>query len=47
MAADPFVKKVMESQRQWASLLVPYRRSTWPPYQFLSDHYWKEQIFLK
>ncbi|HSF31374.1 MAG TPA: TRAP transporter substrate-binding protein [Candidatus Tectomicrobia bacterium] len=47
MAADPFVKKVMESQRQWASLVVPYRRSTWPPYQFLSDHYWKDKIFLK
>lgn len=47
MAADPFVKKVMESQRQWASLVVPYRRSTWPPYEFLSDHYWKEKIFLR
>jgi TRAP-type mannitol/chloroaromatic compound transport system substrate-binding protein len=47
MAADPFVKKVMDSQRQWASVQIPYRRSTWLPYQFLSDYYWKDQIFLK
>jgi TRAP-type mannitol/chloroaromatic compound transport system substrate-binding protein len=45
--SDPFTKKVLESQKQYAGLLVPYRRSTWLPYQFLSDHYWKEQIFLR
>ena len=31
---DPFFKKVLESQREYASLIVPYRLSTWPPYGF-------------
>jgi TRAP-type mannitol/chloroaromatic compound transport system substrate-binding protein len=44
---DPFFKKVIDSQKQYAGLLVPFRRSTWLPYEFLSDHYWKEAIFLK
>ncbi len=42
VASDPFVKRVVESQKKYAGLVVPYRRSTWPPYQFASDHYWKE-----
>lgn len=46
-AADPFIKRVVDSQRAYAGLLVPYRRSTWPPYSFASDHYWKDKIFLK
>ena len=45
--ADPFIKKVVDSQKAYASLLVPYRRSTWPPYEYASDYYWKEQIYLK
>ncbi|MCI0528689.1 MAG: TRAP transporter substrate-binding protein DctP, partial [Nitrospira sp.] len=44
---DPFIKKVVESQKNYASLLIPYRRSTWPPYQFATDYYWKDQIYLK
>lgn len=46
-AEDPFFKKVLESQRKYASQVVPYRRSTWPDYQFLSDYYWKDQIYVK
>jgi TRAP-type mannitol/chloroaromatic compound transport system substrate-binding protein len=46
-AKDPFYKKVVDSQKQYASLLVPYRLSYWPPYQFIGEHYWKEQIWLK
>ncbi len=44
---DPFIKKVIESQRAYAGLVVPYRRSTWPSYEYASDHYWKDQLFLK
>jgi TRAP-type mannitol/chloroaromatic compound transport system substrate-binding protein len=47
VAADPFIKKVVDSQKAYASLVVPYRRSTWPTYEYASDHYWKEQIYLK
>jgi TRAP-type mannitol/chloroaromatic compound transport system substrate-binding protein len=46
-AKDPFYKKVVDSQKQYASLLVPYRLSYWPPYQFIGEHYWKEQVWLK
>jgi TRAP-type mannitol/chloroaromatic compound transport system substrate-binding protein len=44
---DSFIKKVVESQKNYASLLIPYRRSTWPPYEFISDYYWKEKVYLK
>lgn len=46
-AKDPFYKKVVDSQKQYASLVVPYRLSYWPPYQFIGEHYWKEQVWLK
>ena len=44
---DPFFKKVMESQRTYASLIVPYRLSTWPPYGFAGNYYWKDAVFGK
>jgi TRAP-type mannitol/chloroaromatic compound transport system substrate-binding protein len=44
---DPFYKKVVDSQKQYAGLLVPYRLSYWPAYNFIGEHYWKEQIWLK
>ena len=47
MDEDPFIKRVVDSQKEYASLLVPYRRSVWPPYEFASDYYWKDLIFLK
>ena len=47
MDEDPFIKRVVDSQKAYAELLVPYRRSVWPPYEFASDYYWKDQIFLK
>ncbi|MBF8287232.1 MAG: hypothetical protein HW381_340, partial [Candidatus Rokubacteria bacterium] len=46
-AKDPFYKKVVDSQTKYAGLLVPYRLSYWPPYQFIAEHYWKEKIWLK
>jgi TRAP-type mannitol/chloroaromatic compound transport system substrate-binding protein len=46
-AKDPFYKKVVDSQKKYAGLLVPYRLSYWPPYGFIGEHYWKEKIWLK
>jgi TRAP-type mannitol/chloroaromatic compound transport system substrate-binding protein len=37
---DPFFKKVLESQRQYASLLVPYRRLWGDALRFAADYYW-------
>jgi TRAP-type mannitol/chloroaromatic compound transport system substrate-binding protein len=39
-AASPFFKKVLESQRNYAALLVPARRFMYPPYDFAANHYW-------
>jgi TRAP-type mannitol/chloroaromatic compound transport system substrate-binding protein len=44
---DPFYKKVVDSQKKYAGLIVPYRLSYWPPYNFIGEHYWKEKIWLK
>jgi len=44
---DDFYKKVTDSQKKYAGLIVPYRLSYWPPYQFIAEHYWKEKIWLK
>ena len=47
VAKDPFYKKVMDSQLKYAGLIVPYRLSYWPQYNFIGEHYWKEKIWLK
>lgn len=39
-AKDPFFKKVLESQKAYASLVVPARRRLIPSYEFAADHYW-------
>ena len=39
-AKDPFFKKVLESQRQYASIVVPAKRFMFPAYNFAADHYW-------
>lgn len=39
-AASPFFKKTLESQRKYASLLVPARRFMYPPYEFAANYYW-------
>lgn len=46
-AQNPFFKKVIESQRQYAALIVPYRVSIWPPYDLAGNHYWKKSVFRK
>jgi TRAP-type mannitol/chloroaromatic compound transport system substrate-binding protein len=40
---DPFFKKVMESQKAYASLIVPAKRFMYPPYNFCADYYWPEK----
>jgi TRAP-type mannitol/chloroaromatic compound transport system substrate-binding protein len=47
VAKDPFYKKVVDSQKKYAGLIVPYRLSYWPSYNFIGEHYWKDKIWLK
>lgn len=42
-ARDAFFKKVVESQRKYAAVVVPARRFMFPPYDFAADHYWKKK----
>jgi TRAP-type mannitol/chloroaromatic compound transport system substrate-binding protein len=46
-AKDDFYKKVIESQKKYSSLVVPYRLSYWPNYSFIGEHYYKNKIWLK
>ena len=40
---DPFFKKVLDSQRQYAGVVVPAKRFLFPPYDFAANHYWPEK----
>ena len=42
-AKNPFFKKVHDSQRQYASLVVPAKRFMFPPYSFAANYYFPEQ----
>jgi TRAP-type mannitol/chloroaromatic compound transport system substrate-binding protein len=42
-AKNPFFKKVYESQRKYAALVVPSRRFVYPNYNVGADHYWPEK----
>ncbi|MGD9950958.1 MAG: TRAP transporter substrate-binding protein [Burkholderiales bacterium] len=46
-AKDPFYKKVIDSQRKYAELVVPFRLSWYPPYDFAGNFYWKDKVYLK
>src|SRR6266436_5759209 len=39
---NPFFKKVHDSQRAYASLVVPAKRFMFPPYSFVANYYWPE-----
>jgi TRAP-type mannitol/chloroaromatic compound transport system substrate-binding protein len=41
-AKNPFFKKVLDSQREYAAKVVPAKRFMFPPYSFLANHYWPE-----
>jgi TRAP-type mannitol/chloroaromatic compound transport system substrate-binding protein len=40
---SPFFKKVHESQRAYASLVVPAKRFMFPPYSFVANYYFPEK----
>lgn len=40
---DPFFKKVLESQRAYAGLVVPAKRFMFAPYSFAANYYWPEK----
>jgi len=42
-AKNPFFKKVHDSQRAYASVVVPAKRFYFPPYSFAANYYWPEQ----
>ena len=46
-AKDPFYKKVIDSQKKYAELVVPFRLSWYPPYDFAGKYYWKDKVYLK
>jgi len=39
-AKNPFFKKVHESQKAYAAIVVPAKRFYFPPYNFIADQYW-------
>jgi TRAP-type mannitol/chloroaromatic compound transport system substrate-binding protein len=41
-AKDPFFKKVLDSQRAYASKVVPAKRFMFPPYSFAANYYFPE-----
>ena len=40
VAKNPFFKKVLDSQREYASIVVPTRRFVQVDYDWLANHYW-------
>jgi TRAP-type mannitol/chloroaromatic compound transport system substrate-binding protein len=42
-AKNPFFKKVLDSQREYASKVVPAKRFMHPPYSFAANYYWPEE----
>ncbi|MFH1082112.1 MAG: TRAP transporter substrate-binding protein [Pseudomonadota bacterium] len=42
-ASNPFFKKVLESQKDYASYVVPLKRFYFPPYEFAANYYWPEK----
>jgi TRAP-type mannitol/chloroaromatic compound transport system substrate-binding protein len=42
-AKDAFFKKVLESKRRYAELVVPAKRFMFPPYSFAANYYWPKK----
>jgi TRAP-type mannitol/chloroaromatic compound transport system substrate-binding protein len=42
-AKNPFFKKVLASQRHYASYVVPTNRFLFPDYSFAADYYWPKK----
>jgi TRAP-type mannitol/chloroaromatic compound transport system substrate-binding protein len=41
---NPFFKKVLDSQRAHAALVVPAKRFMFAPYSFAANYYWPDQV---
>ena len=39
-ASNPNFKKVLESKREYASVVVPAKQFMFPAYSFAADYYW-------
>jgi TRAP-type mannitol/chloroaromatic compound transport system substrate-binding protein len=46
-AKNPVFKKVLDSQREYASKVVPAKRFMNPPYSFAANYYWPEKAAAK
>ena len=46
-AKSPFFKKVHQSQRAYAEVVVPAKRFYFPPYSFAANYYWPEKAAAK
>jgi TRAP-type mannitol/chloroaromatic compound transport system substrate-binding protein len=42
-AKNPMFKKVYDSQKAWASKVVPAKRFMYPPYSFAANYYWPQE----
>ncbi len=40
---NPFFKKVHDSQRKYAEIVVPAKRYMFPPYSFVANYYFPEK----
>jgi hypothetical protein len=47
VAKDEFYHKVIHSQKKYSGLVVPYRLSYWPNYDFIAARHYKNKIWLK
>lgn len=46
-AQNPLYRKVIESQKEYAGLVVPYRLSWYPDYNWLGNYYWADKVYAK
>jgi TRAP-type mannitol/chloroaromatic compound transport system substrate-binding protein len=42
-AKNPFFKKVIDSQKAYAAIVVPMKRAYFPPYSFLANYYYPQK----
>jgi TRAP-type mannitol/chloroaromatic compound transport system substrate-binding protein len=42
---NPFYKKVLDSQKAYAEVVVPFRLSWFPSYEFAGNYYWKSKVY--
>jgi TRAP-type mannitol/chloroaromatic compound transport system substrate-binding protein len=43
---NAFYKKVIDSQKKYAEVVVPFKLSWFPPYDFAGNYYWKDKVYL-